>query len=77
VGGFDESFFMYYEDIDLCHRLRLKGWSVEYFPEVEWVHDYRRQSARRGQWRLRLTHFGSALRFLGRRGRAEGWLGTL
>jgi N-acetylglucosaminyl-diphospho-decaprenol L-rhamnosyltransferase len=73
TGGFDEKFFMYYEDIDLCHRLGRAGWSVEYFPDVEWIHDYRRQSARRGQGWLRLIHFQSALRFLLRRARADGW----
>ncbi|MGQ0645836.1 MAG: glycosyltransferase family 2 protein [Elusimicrobiota bacterium] len=64
VGGFDEDFFMYYEDIDLCYRLGRAGWSVDYVPQVEWIHDYRRQSARPGQWKLRAAHLRSALRFL-------------
>jgi GT2 family glycosyltransferase len=64
VAGFDEEFFMYYEDIDICYRLRRAGWSVEYLPHLEWVHDYRRQSARPGEWKLRAAHFYSALRFL-------------
>ena len=35
---FDESFFMYKEDIDLCLRLRKKGWTILYTPEVEVSH---------------------------------------
>jgi GT2 family glycosyltransferase len=31
---FDESFFAYKEDIDLCWRARLRGWDVRYVPEA-------------------------------------------
>ena len=39
VGGFDERFFMYFEDADLCRRVREAGWSVFYLPHVEVVHE--------------------------------------
>lgn len=38
LGGFDESFFLYYEDVDLCRRARANGWSVWYEPELRVVH---------------------------------------
>jgi GT2 family glycosyltransferase len=38
TGGFDERFFMYAEDIDLCLRFRARGWKVRYWPGVEVVH---------------------------------------
>src|ERR671937_1156158 len=38
VGFFDEGFFIYSEEIDLCLRLRRAGWEVHYFPEVTVVH---------------------------------------
>jgi GT2 family glycosyltransferase len=38
VGGFDEQFFMYAEDIDLCLRFAVLGWRVVYWPGVEIVH---------------------------------------
>ena len=34
LGGFDEKFFMYFEDIDLCRRARQAGYKVLYFPNL-------------------------------------------
>lgn len=38
VGGFDEDFFLYYEDVDLCRRARTTGWTVWYEPSVRVTH---------------------------------------
>ncbi|MFP3896642.1 MAG: glycosyltransferase family 2 protein [Anaerolineales bacterium] len=38
VGLLDESFFMYGEDLDLCYRIKQKGWRVVYNPEVTVFH---------------------------------------
>jgi N-acetylglucosaminyl-diphospho-decaprenol L-rhamnosyltransferase len=38
VGGFDESFFMYFEDADLCYRLTLHGWETHFTPAATVVH---------------------------------------
>ncbi len=38
VGGFDETFFLYEEDVDLCLRLRRAGWSVVFTPAATVVH---------------------------------------
>lgn len=38
VGLLDESFFMYFEDIDYCRRARAKGWGILYWPEARVVH---------------------------------------
>jgi len=38
VGGFDERFFMFSEETDLCYRMHKAGWTVEFFPEAEFVH---------------------------------------
>jgi len=32
VGGFDEGYFLYWEDADLCRRLRDRGWKTRYVP---------------------------------------------
>jgi GT2 family glycosyltransferase len=38
VGGFDETFFMYSEEIDLCYRLLAIGWQVHFAPVTTAVH---------------------------------------
>lgn len=38
VGGFDESYFMYYEETDLCLRLGRLGWSTRFTPASVVVH---------------------------------------
>ncbi len=38
IGGFDESFFMYLEDVDLCRRLHEAGWRVGYDPAATVIH---------------------------------------
>jgi hypothetical protein len=38
VGGFDERYFMYCEEIDLCRRIRTEGWEIYCLPQAEIVH---------------------------------------
>lgn len=45
VGGFDEGFFMYSEEMDWCHRMKTAGWQVVYFPPARIVHHEARSSA--------------------------------
>jgi N-acetylglucosaminyl-diphospho-decaprenol L-rhamnosyltransferase len=65
VGGFDERFFLYYEDVDVCRRMRALGYSAVYVPDVTVIHDARRES-RRNPRRMAI-HAASALRYLARR----------
>lgn len=62
VGLLDEGFFLYYEDIDLCYRLKQRGWKVYYNPQVQVVHYYQRASARGIPNRLTLEHIRSVFR---------------
>ncbi|MCY7275834.1 MAG: glycosyltransferase family 2 protein, partial [Phormidesmis sp. CAN_BIN44] len=38
LAGFDETFFMYFEESDLCRRAQTKGWKVVYAPSVALIH---------------------------------------
>ena len=51
VGGFDESFFMYGEDLDLCHRVRDNGFKIWYYPKTTTIH-YKGQSTKKEPSRM-------------------------
>jgi GT2 family glycosyltransferase len=38
VGGFDEDFFLFSEEVDWCYRFRAAGWKVLFYPGAEFVH---------------------------------------
>lgn len=38
AGPFDERFFLYYEEVDLCRRIKAAGYTIGYRPEIEVVH---------------------------------------
>jgi N-acetylglucosaminyl-diphospho-decaprenol L-rhamnosyltransferase len=61
IGGFDEKFFLYYEDVDICIRLWKSGRSVMVDPDVQVVHDARRTSHK--SWRFMRWHVASMIRF--------------
>ena len=46
VGGLDEQFFMYGEDLDWCYRIRDAGWKIAYVHETQIIH-YKGESTRR------------------------------
>jgi N-acetylglucosaminyl-diphospho-decaprenol L-rhamnosyltransferase len=62
VGGFDEGFFLYEEDVDLCLRLRRAGWGVLFTPAAEVVHHLGR-SMETDPARARLEYHRSHVRF--------------
>jgi N-acetylglucosaminyl-diphospho-decaprenol L-rhamnosyltransferase len=70
VGGFDESYFMYAEDVDLCWRLGRNGWRVAYAPGAEVVH-LQGRSTDRHPYQMILEHHRSLLRFASRT--STGW----
>lgn len=67
VGGWDEHFFLYLEDVDFCLRCRAAGYETWYVPDVALRHMHRRASdPARGSLlrsRARRAHVASTLRF--------------
>lgn len=61
IDGFDERYFLYYEDVDICARLHLAGYRIALSREVSAIHDARRTSRR--NLRYARLHLSSILRF--------------
>jgi len=70
VGGMDEGFFLYWEDADLCFRLRQAGWSTFYNPMAGITHLTGRSSAQAKKQSLIAFH-RSAFRYFYKHGSAS------
>ena len=74
LGGFDERYFLYYEDVNLCARLRLAGKRVALCTSAFAVHDARRQS--RSSLRHMRWHLCSMTRYFTFWAARLAWRGT-
>jgi GT2 family glycosyltransferase len=74
LGGFDEEFFMYCEDVDLCKRLWEAGWRIVYVPSAHIEHRVGASSDQAQPAMIR-EHHRSMLRYFSKhiRGGASGW----
>lgn len=61
LGGFDERYFLYYEDVDICGRLRLLGYEVVLCPQANVTHHAQRRSHR--SFRYLRWHVSGMVRF--------------
>jgi GT2 family glycosyltransferase len=61
IGGFNEKYFLYYEDVDICTRFRLAGYKIVLCTGVSAIHDARRESHRK--IKNFLAHLRSFFRF--------------
>ena len=73
LGGFDEGFFMYFEDVDLGMRLTQGGWRNRYEPSAEVTHAGAHSTDVRRRAMVR-AHHDSASRFLGKKYPGVIWL---
>ncbi len=60
INGFDEDFFMYGEDLDLCYRIHKLGYKIKYLPQTTIVH-FKGESTRRSNID-ELHHFFEAMK---------------
>ena len=63
AGLFDESFFMYGEDLDWCYRIQQAGWKIRYTPATQIVH-YKGESTKKGDLRYVRLFYGAMLMFV-------------
>ena len=61
IGGFDERYFLYYEDVDICARLRQKNFEVALCPKAIVIHRGQRSSHR--NFKYFKWHITSMVRF--------------
>ncbi len=61
LGGFDQRYFLYYEDVDLCARLNLQGYKVALCPAAKVIHHAQRSSHR--NFKYLKWHLFSMMRF--------------
>lgn len=66
VGGFDESYFMFFEDVDLCWRLAELGYTSHFVPQSQVRHD-QGHSWRSQPAEMIRAHHASAYRYVSRR----------
>lgn len=69
---FDPRFFLYFEDVDLCVRMKKAGWKVVYHPEAKAIHEHRQRSRRFPFSRANLSHFVSWIKFVLKHRRISG-----
>ncbi|MBI5465164.1 glycosyltransferase family 2 protein, partial [Candidatus Gottesmanbacteria bacterium] len=49
IGGFDENFFLYFEETDLCQRVKEKGWKIFIEPESKVIHFWKGSTPKNGK----------------------------
>ncbi len=74
IGGLDESYFMYGEDIDLSYRIKKLGYKIIYFPKTQIVH-YKGESSKALSFKRYVAFYHSMLLFA-QKHFSKGWGGA-
>ena len=61
MNGFDNRFFMYMEDVDICRRIDQLGKKKLFYPKVEIIHTHRKDSSK--SIKLFIIHISSIIKY--------------
>ena len=61
IGGFDPRYFMFLEDVDLCFRLKRRGWRSLYVPQAQIMHSGAHSTSKVMENMVRVHHESAAL----------------
>jgi len=75
VGGLDEEYFMYGEDLDWCYRIQQAGWKIYYVPTTKIIH-YKGESTRRSGID-EIKTFYEAMHLFVKKHIGRSWISTL
>ncbi len=73
VGAFDEGFFMLFEEVDWCFRVKQAGWQIWFTPAAEVVHHYG-QSIKQVKVKMILSSHRGLYRYWQKHHRGSWWL---
>lgn len=74
IGGFDEGYFMYYDDVELCHAIRAAGWKIYFTPEARVYHSGGQSASQNVMQNYVELHRSMYRYFRKHHGRLQTWL---
>ena len=72
IGGFDEDYFMYGEDIELCYQIKNTGKKIRYLPETSIIH-FKGESTRKSSLNYLKRFYGAMQIYASKRNSSSSW----
>jgi len=73
VGIFDERYFMYFDEVDWCYRIKKAGWKIKFFPQVAIIHHWA-QSTKQALFKMNKQWYISFYKYLRKNRNYPAWL---
>ncbi len=71
IGMFDEQYFMYFEEVDWCYRIKQAGWKIKFFPQATITHHWA-QSTKQALFKMNRSWYNSFYKYLRKNKRYPG-----